>query len=61
MATDRRTTIAIVVSALVALATNIALDLTTSLPMLGRWAIAVATGVAVTAVLVRPRTPDRSE
>ncbi len=61
MATDRRTTIAIVVSALVALATNIALDLTTSLPMLGRWAIAVAAGVAVTAVLVRPRTPDRSE
>lgn len=58
MATDRRTTIAIVVSTLVALATNIALDLTTSLPMLGRWAIAVAAGVAVTALAVRPRTPD---
>ena len=58
MATDRRTTIAIVVSALVALATNIALDLTTGLPMLVRWAIAVAAGVAVTALAVRPRTPD---
>ena len=41
MATDRRTTIAIIVSTLVALATNIALDLTTTLPMLGRWAIAL--------------------
>lgn len=58
MATDRRTTIAIVVSTLVALATNIALDLTTSLPMLVRWLIAVAAGVAVTALAARPRTPD---
>jgi hypothetical protein len=61
MATDRRTTITVVVSTLVALVTNIALDLTTSLPMLGRWAIAVAVGVAVTALVVRPRTPDSAE
>lgn len=61
MTTDRRTTITVAVSALVALATTIALDITTELPMVVRWAIAVAAGVTVTAVFVRPRTTGTSE
>ena len=60
MTTDRRSRIAVVVSAITAVVLNIFLDATTSFPMLLRWVIAIVLGVALAAVVLRPRPGGRS-
>lgn len=61
MTTEWRSRLAVVVSALTAVVLNIVLDTTTSIPMLLRWAIAIAAGIAVTTVVLRPRPPKQPD
>lgn len=63
MTTQTRSRLAVVVTALTTVAVNILLDTTTSLPMLLRWVIAIAVGIDVAAVFLRPRSqkqPDQA-
>ena len=55
MTTETRNRLAVVVTALTTVVVNILLDTTTSLPMLLRWVIAIAVGIGVAAVFLRPR------
>lgn len=61
MTTDRRSRLAVVVSAITAVVLNMFLDATTSFPMLVRWVIAIVLGVALAAVVLRPRPPKQPD